>query len=146
MYAKDHLVSTVKSQTVGGMYSADLSSSKQGPMFRDSWPKSHPLEPRTPVYHIISEYPPPPPPRFVPPGDAPIVLFCTKHEAVTRPIAASKIYLVNPFCIILHCTGMSKLVFMQLVPQVLYKLNKLIFLGMEFKKSSKIINIFISLC
>ena len=31
-------------------------------MFRDSWPKSHPLEPRTPVYHI-TWVPPPPPPR-----------------------------------------------------------------------------------
>ena len=28
-------------------------------MFRDSWPKSHPLEPRTPVYHIMW-FPPPP--------------------------------------------------------------------------------------
>ena len=32
-------------------------------MFRDSWPKSHPLEPRTPVYHI-TWVPPPPPPGF----------------------------------------------------------------------------------
>ena len=31
-------------------------------MFRDSWPKSHPLEPRTPVYHITWVPPPPPPP------------------------------------------------------------------------------------
>ena len=30
-------------------------------MFRDSWPKSHPLEPRTPVYHITWVPPPPPP-------------------------------------------------------------------------------------
>ena len=29
-------------------------------MFRDSWPKSHPLEPRTPVYHITWVPPPPP--------------------------------------------------------------------------------------
>ena len=30
-------------------------------MFRDSWQKSHPLEPRTPVYHITWVPPPPPP-------------------------------------------------------------------------------------
>ena len=30
-------------------------------MFRDSWPKSHPLEPRTPVYHNYVSTPPPPP-------------------------------------------------------------------------------------
>ena len=33
-------------------------------MFRDSWPKSHPLEPRTPVYHIT--WVPPPPGHEVP--------------------------------------------------------------------------------
>ena len=38
-----------------------FSSSKQGPMLRDSWPKSHPLEPRTPVYHNYVSIPPPPP-------------------------------------------------------------------------------------
>ena len=40
----------------------DFPAQKQGPcMFRDSWPKSQPLESRTSPFTILREYPPPPP-------------------------------------------------------------------------------------
>ena len=49
-----------KMTKVGGMF-RDFPAQKQGPMFRDSWPKSHPLEPRTPrLPHYVSTPPPPP--------------------------------------------------------------------------------------
>ena len=44
---------------VGGMF-RDFPAQNRDPCLGDSWPKSHPLEPRTPVYHITWVPPPPP--------------------------------------------------------------------------------------
>ena len=52
---------------VGGMF-RDFPV-KTGPMFRDSWPKSNPLEPRTPRLPYYLSTPPPPPPGSIQQGE-----------------------------------------------------------------------------
>ena len=68
-------------------------------MFRDSWPKSHPLEPRTPVYHITWLSTPPPPP-----GNSTRNLHVLNHTSEEITIFAPKSFgqLNMRCCTILH--------------------------------------------
>ena len=55
-------------------------------MFRDSWPKSRPLEPRTPVYHIT--WVPPPPGLYILPSfgssNLQVALPCTRDAKICK--------------------------------------------------------------